>query len=279
MGGTCLVDFMGHPSAKWMASYFHDLWDLVEETREAERAEWGDVDPDGHYSKRYIFLASYLALVNRVIEQYGWLSRGAARESYDRRQATADIAIDIYYAKERERKDTERRPEDWAAAEAAIEWAKNLPESERQSDYMNNIHVLANTGSLEHRDVGLGASILATYQRHMEFKRTGERTAHSEWVGELKKRQEFTVEVLATKYIDTDYGGTTLYRMVDPSGNVLVWFCSGSCIMEEQGTYHIKGTVKEHNDFRGTKQTIVNRCKVEEVISVPSGSDVLVDKD
>ena len=34
--------------------------------------------------------------------------------------------------------------------------------------------------------------------------------------------------------------------------------------IEEGKTYTIKGTVKEHSEYKGTKQTILTRCKIAE---------------
>ena len=49
--------------------------------------------------------------------------------------------------------------------------------------------------------------------------------------------------------------------MKDDSGNVAIWFTSAGD-MEVGKTYRIKGTIKEHSEYKEIKQTILSRCKV-----------------
>ncbi len=49
--------------------------------------------------------------------------------------------------------------------------------------------------------------------------------------------------------------------MQDENGNVYVWFASGNFVPDLGSHYHIKGTVKKHDDYKGDKQTILTRCK------------------
>ncbi len=80
-------------------------------------------------------------------------------------------------------------------------------------------------------------------------------------VGEVGKRMEFTVTVVAEHMIEGNYGVTHIYKMVDDRGNCLTWFSStGGLDVGETTT--LKGTIKAHDEFRGTKQTVITRCKV-----------------
>lgn len=47
---------------------------------------------------------------------------------------------------------------------------------------------------------------------------------------------------------------------VDKNGNVLVWK-TGYQDMEEGKFYTVTGTIKEHNEYSGEKQTVLTRCK------------------
>ena len=61
--------------------------------------------------------------------------------------------------------------------------------------------------------------------------------------------------------------------MLDAKGNVYVWFASGSsaALINITGTgaqaigktVVISGTVKDHKDYKGTKETILTRVKLE----------------
>ena len=58
---------------------------------------------------------------------------------------------------------------------------------------------------------------------------------------------------------ETDWGTTFVYKLVDENGNVFTWK-TGSCLPDEFDS--VKGTVKEHKEFRGIRQTELTRCKV-----------------
>lgn len=85
--------------------------------------------------------------------------------------------------------------------------------------------------------------------------------ARSEYVGTVGQRitlKAATVALLSSW--DGYYGTTWLYKFVDESGNVFVWFASRPCPAEAGAV--IKATVKDHNERDGVKQTIVTRCCV-----------------
>jgi hypothetical protein len=81
----------------------------------------------------------------------------------------------------------------------------------------------------------------------------------SRWVGAVGDRLNLDLTVTSTRSIDTSYGSSIIHNMVDPEGNVFVWITSAK--NWPVGTHKkLRGTVKEHKSFRGTKQTILTRC-------------------
>jgi len=270
VGSTCIVDFTGSTNAETYASWFHDLWDLYESLEAEENLDpedaYGD-GGDGLYSRRVHNLTEFLAYVAHVIEHHGWVSRAKAEYDYDFRRtgSTSDQATTWWQT----RRDDEGRyeaflPEEkhWEEARAAIAWAASLSEDERQSDYMNNLYVLANNAGMEWRDRGLAASMVASYQRHLQRLKEAAVVKDSQHVGTLKVRQEFTVQVLDVRLIETMYGDSHLHRMVDEAGNLIIWFASTTNDMEVGHTYRVKATPKKHDEYKGTKQTTVTRVAV-----------------
>jgi hypothetical protein len=67
-----------------------------------------------------------------------------------------------------------------------------------------------------------------------------------------------------------------IYKFTDADGNVFVWKTTGSVgedrtdnigrdyfYKPENGeSVKVSGTIKEHNEYRGEKQTVLTRCKV-----------------
>ena len=94
----------------------------------------------------------------------------------------------------------------------------------------------------------------------------------SEYVGEIGKRIELEVVLKDTRsWLVPSYrpweGDTmqVMYRFLDEAGNVLIWKTTGFGLDADKypdGTaLTLRGTVKEHSEYRGTKQTVLTRCK------------------
>lgn len=103
---------------------------------------------------------------------------------------------------------------------------------------------------------------LERIEREARWNAERDKEAHeSEYVGEVGKK--ITVEVASAKLLsswENQWGTTFLYKFIDVSGNVLIWFASGS--QDIDGVKKLTGTVKDHNERDGVKQTIVTRCKL-----------------
>lgn len=86
----------------------------------------------------------------------------------------------------------------------------------------------------------------------------------SEFLGEVKERIEITVTIKKAVELNGFYGRSTMHIMEDICGNVLVWTTSAKTLIEGK-EYNLKGTVKAHNVYKNTKQTVLTRCTVSEV--------------
>lgn len=84
----------------------------------------------------------------------------------------------------------------------------------------------------------------------------------SQHVGEIKERVEFEgiVEFETTR--DGYYGLTHILKFRSTDGNLFVWFASGRQELGKGDRVGVRGTVKKHDEFRGAKQTNINRCKI-----------------
>jgi hypothetical protein len=113
------------------------------------------------------------------------------------------------------------------------------------------------------------------------------RPSSSSHVGELKKRQTFRVTLEAVFTFYNQWGETIIYKFKDENDNILVWKTGNviygpanengkysiriaspkTTFMENHDTYefgfvNLTGTVKEHSEYRGEKQTVLSRCKI-----------------
>ncbi len=66
---------------------------------------------------------------------------------------------------------------------------------------------------------------------------------------------------------DTMYGIKYIFNFRTADGAVIVWFTTGGTLSQNDigSEVKIKGTVKEHSDYKGTAQTVLTRCKTVKV--------------
>ena len=109
------------------------------------------------------------------------------------------------------------------------------------------------------RPEGLDTSHLVVDPNAPKEPQPGE---NSEWVGEVSKRQQFTGEVLFIKPFTSNWGSSYITKFVTPEGNLLTVFGGNWKTQVTKGdTKNFVGTVKKHDEYQGTKQTILNRVK------------------
>lgn len=91
----------------------------------------------------------------------------------------------------------------------------------------------------------------------------------SEWIGETGDKIQIKAKHTACHTYETHYtySGETnyIYTFEDEGGNVMIWKTQSWQDIETGQTYMLKGTVKAHDEYKGTKQTVLTRCKVGRV--------------
>lgn len=98
--------------------------------------------------------------------------------------------------------------------------------------------------------------------------------SNSEYIGNVGEKldieavfeREFTYETHYT------YSGETVSIFKFKAGdNTLVWKTASYNRFYEGKKYRVRGTVKEHSEYRGDKQTVLTRCKIEEIKEEDNG--------
>ena len=83
----------------------------------------------------------------------------------------------------------------------------------------------------------------------------------SEFIGEVGQRITSSLKINKAIPVEGAYGTSTIHIMSDENDNVFVWTTAAKTLTVD-ATYSVTGTIKEHKVYRGTKQTILTRCKV-----------------
>ena len=258
VGRTCLKDFLGHQSAEHMAGVASNTWEVF---REASGDDFLGGE-DGGANAHYIDTKNYLSHVAADMRQFGWISRAAAEDSG--KMSTADSAM------ARMRSGQPVSPEDAAQADAARTWIQTMPaDKSGGNDFLHNISVVARSEGITRHELGLAAAIVRAYQKDQEESRAKVDTLPSAYQGTIGQRGKFPGLTLnAVIPIEGYYGMTYLHHFSDADGNQFKWFASVNAMSVGQ-TYDIDATVKGHEEYKGTRQTVLTRAKVSEKATKP----------
>lgn len=249
VGRSCLKDYTGiDPQGIGLRNEMteiilrEDIWHY-----EGEYAETG----------KAIAIETALGLACDCIREYGY-TRSTERDSN-----RATIAKGI----EKSKKPT---PEGAEKAREMIDTIGKMDSDLAYSAGLSNIHTFVVQGYCKLTQLGFIAYAPVAYNRWVErCKAKAEMAASSDYVGEIGKRMDFRIrEAKILTSWDNGYGMTYLYRMLTEEGNVLIWKGSkhlGQKIDDNWIPFTagcIKGTVKEHAERDGVRQTLITRVKV-----------------
>lgn len=94
----------------------------------------------------------------------------------------------------------------------------------------------------------------------------------SEYIGAIGDKYTGELTVIKTAPYETPYGTTTVHVFEDSLGNQLTWNTT-SKQLELGHSYLISGTIKDHSNFKNIHQTVLTRCKVEELECVKENTE------
>ncbi len=270
VGRNCLKDFTGHDSPEAIARWAELLGAFVE-ANDFSGGEGGF----GGGGENACSVKDFLDHVAASIAKKGWLSRTKAREAGG--TATANHAWMLKFPTKEEKERARARGEwvdpsevDVARAARALEIANKFFEDEEAAgrqleDYTHNLRIVIECNSVIYRSAGIAASIIQFSERLIGQEMERKRAASSEHQGVVGKRQIFTLEVVRVIDIESMYGVSHLHILQDEAGNRFKWKAS-NVALEVGSKYKIKGTVKAHEEYRGSKQTTLSRCAAEKIV-------------
>lgn len=134
---------------------------------------------------------------------------------------------------------------------------------EGDSEFLDEMQYCLSQPYVPSNKLGLICYTHALVKREAKKREQAQLNATRSFIGEKGKREDF--ELTCTKVIgfDTGYGYTYMNLFEDQFRNVAVW--KTQAFQGSEGkTYKVKGTVSDHGYYRGTPQTTLKRCKVEE---------------
>lgn len=262
VGKSCLKDFTRGMSAEGVAEYTAAFDELIK----------GEEPYLCGYGAHYYEIYELLLYVAETIKHFGYAKSDSIYCTKNRAFNYYQIEHNenLFNAKEIDiikeemasvnfKADT---PENNETVKNALKWIAKQDDS---NNYMHNLKTVCGLEYVTRKNIGILASLFPTYSRALQMaekeKEAKEVAKQSNYIGNVGER----IEVKAKSFEcvtswDTQFGVTRIYKIVDNAGNVFTWKTS-KCV-EEDKIQTIKGTIKEHTEYRGVKQTELTRCKV-----------------
>lgn len=271
IGKSCLVPFLGVSPA--------GLWALQYDPEEMVPAE-----PSGGPGSAQLFPVRELLALAWVITDEGrrYLSRAVAADRDE--LPTSSETLYVYGWRPVGRDAWREQARITAVREAARavdpviidELIAEADLLDHDTDYGANVAIAAAGEFVSARSVGFLVSLIAVRNRRLreavaECERVADRAAIADaWLGVVgEKLTDLDVTIRAVLEIDGyTYNSTdTLIIMRADTGHVLKWKATGTHPDIEQGyRFHIhRARVKDHSEYKGTKQTVVKLVKMDRI--------------
>lgn len=246
VGSSCLVDFVGNANAERIAQTYAFYGELL-----LLEQSWNDSLGMGPHEIGFA-VEQTVARTIAVIEKYGWVSRRKAEE--EQLVPTSQTIQNKEILAQLEVTETHK-----LLAEAIVTYFRDLNlTAEEASSYILNLSTFAKAGYHTQKGFGIVASMPVAYEKIKQEEKRKEDTVVSNHIGEIGQRIQFegVVQLVHRYYGHYGLDGFTVVRTKE--GNLIKAKELGA---QKGDTVSFVGTIAEHGEYNGQKQTKVLRAK------------------
>lgn len=265
IGRNCIGDFLGSSSMNpdLIVAMAEMLASAISAAEESERELGGGSSYEKEWS-----LDEVVAYSVAVISKLGFVSAKRAEETG--MPSTRSIVMTHMRPSPADLRDMRKydppghivpTDADYETAEKIIEWAAA---NTGDSDFDHNVRLLAKHRFADRRTLGIAVYLAEGYDRTQRAaKEAREPRVASQHVGVVGDRMILTLTVASTRVMPPgEWGVSTLVMFRDEAGNSLKWFGSGDRSDWKEGdVVTVKATIKGHEEYKGTKQTMLTRVQ------------------
>ena len=252
VGKQCLMDYTGGLDAEVCASMASSLDALTL----AQIADDDDFFNFGRGGSSYVDNNQLKNYAYEVVKQYGYIKNDTVGKICDAMWDNTKKHI------------LDKTPDNENELKKIDEWMATL--DTESNDYIRNATLAWKMKYVEYKDFPLIASFINYYfkaqqlniQRAAQEKHNQETTNYVGNVGEKITFKVASVKVLYQKD-NSQYSyyaqPSNVYKLIDDKGNVYKW--NASADVNEGDT--ITATIKAHEEYRGERQTVITRGKIQ----------------
>lgn len=265
VGRSCLKDYTNGLDAAHIATLLESLA-FLEEFESFGGSSF-------QYAPKYYDPKKYLQYVIETVKNFGYVKSGDPESTRARTDEFFYFLEDDWAFNSQCRENIKSKiqeinyqplaEENVRLAEKMIAWVKSV---EDNSDYLHNLRTIFDSEYTSPKYFGYIAGLAPTYNKaiaKVEAQKTEEaQTIKSTYQGNIGDKLDINItDVQLITSWDTQWGTTYIYKFIDTEGNIFTWKTS-NWIRLDRPVKTLKGTVKDHTEYRGVQQTELTRCKV-----------------
>lgn len=246
IGMSCVKDYLDT-----VETDLNSLMKWMDEVDNAAGFDYQDFIP--MLGNKYYDVKKFLMIAHDIIKENGYISTSNAIEY--KKDSTKTECARIYLKEAFKYENNEEIVEDMIA------WWIN---KEEQTPFWNNVTAILKDGYAKDTELGYIAFLPNAYAKYLEYSK---KFTYADKFADvvIGDKIEVSVTLKGKTSFATMYGMNVYYQFMDDNGICYVWKTSPKEALEEldEGTkITIKGTVKEFREYKGTKQTVLTRCKI-----------------
>ena len=254
VGSSCVKDFLGHKNPKALI----DIYSFEMSVREYSEEEYFPLYDRDDAPLPVSLVLTLSAMMVRMFayvktNDYNNTPTASRVSSYMHPFSDSDLAFI---------KNNVPTEDDKLMGKNTAAW---ILEQSDAGDYMATLIKCVKAGAISYKRLGILASAITVYKRATEKAVEVDTTPKAnEWLGEKKDRLRgivATIKMVRQTPSSFDDGMTTIVTLVTGEGNTLVWFATNYPDAEVGDVWKFDGTVRDHTEWKGTRQTVVNRVK------------------
>lgn len=251
VGKSCLKEYTNGIDANVFA-YFASIYDVLEQESKYR----------GERFSKYYSMHKVLLYAFELIKNFGYQNKESESSTkyhvfdyLSLEEGTCDFQKVAYLKREKEEIGFNPfNDENKEKVKEVLNWLYSL---ENDSNYVQNLKTICSLEYIEVKHVGILVSIFAYYDKMNNNK---EEKKESNYVGNIGDKISFKVDsFVCVCTFGTMYGDMYLYKIVDENGNVFIWKTNNEINGDVSS---IKGTIKNQEEYKGIKQNILTRCKI-----------------
>jgi len=253
VGSTCVKDFLGHKNPKALM----DIYSFELSVREYSEEEYF---PLYDREDAPLTVKTVLTLAAMMVRMFSYVKTN----DYEHTPTAHRVGSYMYPSTEDDKefiKNNVPTVADELMGKNTAEW---ILEQSDAGDYMATLIKCVKAGAISYKRLGVLASAITVYKRATEKAVAVNTTPKAnEWLGTKKDRLRGIIATVRMVRTIPGYndGMTTIITLTTGIGNTLVWFSTTYPDVGVGDVWKFDGTVKDHNEFRGTRQTVITYVK------------------